>query len=66
MLVGRADAARYSHNAPEFKCTCGIYASKRLDHLRRTQFWQYGNIHGEVSLWGTTVEHEGPILVALR
>lgn len=47
-----------SHAVPSFECTCGIYASKTLDHLRRAQFWQYGSVHGEVSLWGLTVEHE--------
>jgi hypothetical protein len=26
--------------------------------LRRTQFWEYGSIYGEVSLWGSVVEHE--------
>ena len=56
--VRRTHAARLSHDAPEFKCTCGIYASKTLDHLRRTQFWRYGSVHGEVILWGAVVEHE--------
>ena len=50
--------ANIPHDAPEFKCTCGIYGSKSLDQLRRTQFWQYGSIHGEVNLWGSVVEHE--------
>jgi hypothetical protein len=40
------------------KCTCGIYGSKNLNHLRRTQLWQYGGIYGEVNLWGSVVEHE--------
>jgi hypothetical protein len=26
--------------------------------LRRTQYWQFGSIHGEVNLWGSVVEHE--------
>lgn len=51
-------AARPSHYAPQFHCSCGIYASKSLDQLWRTQFWQYGSIHGDVSLWGSLVEHE--------
>jgi hypothetical protein len=43
---------------PEFSCTCGIYASKSLDHLRSTRYWQYGSVHGEVWLWGSVVEHQ--------
>jgi len=54
----RVHTARLSHDAPEFNCTCGIHASKSLAYLRRTQFWQYGSVHGEVSLWGSVVEHE--------
>jgi hypothetical protein len=57
-LVGRARAAHLSHDVPEFNCTCGIYGSKSLDHLRKTQFWQYGSVHGEVRLWGKVVQHE--------
>ena len=55
---GRAHATDLSHDAPQFDCTCGIYGSKSLDHLRRTQYWQYGGVHGEVNLWGSVVEHE--------
>jgi hypothetical protein len=40
------------------KCTCGIYGSKDLDRLRRSQYWQFGGVHGEVNLWGSVVEHE--------
>jgi hypothetical protein len=57
-LVGRAHTADPSHDAPKFDCTCGIYGSKSLHHLRRTQYWQHGGLHGEVSLWGNVVEHE--------
>lgn len=56
-LVG-SQAGCSSHDVPMFECTCGIYASKSLDHLRRGQFWHYGSVHGEVSLWGSCVEHE--------
>jgi hypothetical protein len=38
-------------------CTCGIYAAKSHDHLRRAGYAGFG-IHGEVYLWGTVVEHE--------
>ena len=44
-------------DAPRSDCTCGIYASKTLDQLRRIGHTQ-DRIHGEVRLWGTVVEHE--------
>jgi hypothetical protein len=46
------------HEVPRPDCTCGIYASKSLDHLRRLGYIEH-RIHGEVCLWGTVVEHEG-------
>src|ERR1039458_3876291 len=46
------------HETPQANCTCGIYASKSFDHLRRIGYTQ-DRIHGEVCLWGTVVEHEG-------
>ena len=45
------------HDAPQIDCTCGIYAGKSRDLLRRTGYAGFG-IHGEVYLWGTVVEHE--------
>ncbi|HZU42951.1 MAG TPA: hypothetical protein VE994_09790 [Terriglobales bacterium] len=45
------------HEAPQSDCTCGVYAAKSLDHLRRIGYTQ-DRIHGEVCLWGTVVEHE--------
>lgn len=54
----RARAAATPHDAPEFKCTCGIYASKSLPHLRNLLPEEYGGIYGKVSLWGSVVEHE--------
>lgn len=45
------------HESPRPNCTCGIYASKSLDHLRRLGYTE-SRIHGEVCLWGTVVEHE--------
>jgi hypothetical protein len=44
-------------DAPQSGCTCGIYASKTLDHLRQIGHTQ-NRIHGEVRLWGKVVEHE--------
>jgi hypothetical protein len=38
-------------------CTCGIYAAKSLEHLRKNGYDRCG-IYGEVCLWGTVVEHE--------
>jgi len=43
--------------APQPDCTCGIYASKSLDQLRRIGYTQEF-IRGEVWLWGAVVEHE--------
>lgn len=54
----RDHAPGHSHDAPEFDCSCGIYAAKTLDHLRRTQFWHFGTVRGEVGLWGSVVQHE--------
>jgi len=45
------------HEPPESNCTCGVYASKSFNHLRRIGYTQE-RIHGEVWLWGTVVEHE--------
>lgn len=45
------------HDAPYKTCTCGIYASKSLEHLREYGYDRF-RIHGRVSLWGTVVEHQ--------
>jgi len=45
------------HEAPQMNCTCGIYAAKSRDHLRRTAYGGFG-LQGEVYLWGTVVEHD--------
>jgi hypothetical protein len=55
-IVGRSEAAD-DHDAPQSKCTCGIYAVKTLHHFRSAGYEQFG-IYGEVYLWGTVVEHE--------
>jgi len=44
------------HEAPQVGCTCGIYAAKDIDQLRRIGYCGSG-IYGEVYLWGTVVEH---------
>jgi hypothetical protein len=45
------------NEVPRSDCTCGIYASKSLDHLRQLGYTE-NRIHGEVCLWGTVIEHE--------
>jgi hypothetical protein len=45
------------HDAPHLSCTCGIYASKSLEHFRRPGY-QRSLIYGQVLLWGTIVEHQ--------
>jgi hypothetical protein len=55
--LGRAETAHDANDAPREKCTCGVYASKSLEHLHTTGYERYG-ICGGVNLWGTVVEHE--------
>ena len=57
LLWGRAKAGHSPHDAPQIDCTCGIYASKSLEHLPKYGF-ERSRIHGQVSLWGTVVEHQ--------
>jgi hypothetical protein len=57
-IVGRAEAVHGAHEPPHSDCTCGVYAAKNIEQLRRSGYEQYG-IHGEVYLWGTVVEPEG-------
>jgi hypothetical protein len=56
-IVGRAGVAHDAHEAPQTSCSCGIYASKNREHLRRTGYERFG-ICGDVYLWGSIVEHE--------
>ena len=44
------------NEVPHRKCTCGIYAAKNSEHLRRYGYADRG-ICGQVYLWGTVVEH---------
>jgi hypothetical protein len=55
-IAGRIEADD-AHDAPQAKCTCGVYAAKSLEHLRKNGYDRCG-IYGEVCLWGTVVEHE--------
>jgi hypothetical protein len=45
------------HTPPHRSCSCGIYAAKSFDQLRRIGYAEEG-VHGEVYLWGTVVEHK--------
>ena len=55
-LTASCRASQGSHQPPCLTCSCGVYAAKNLDHLRRIGYADYG-IHGETYLWGTVVEH---------
>jgi len=65
--VCRADASgavsglsKATHNLaelPYFKCTCGVYAARTIEHLHQCGYKRFG-VYGEVYLWGTVVEHE--------
>lgn len=56
-VSGLSRAAHHPAELPYFKCTCGVYAAKTTEHLRQCGYRRFG-VHGEVSLWGTVVEHE--------
>jgi len=56
-LRGHACATHSPHDAPQMNCTCGIYGSKSLEHLPKYGF-ERSRIQGQVSLWGTVVEHQ--------
>jgi hypothetical protein len=45
------------HTPPHGDCSCGIYAAKSFDQLRRIGYAELG-VWGEVYLWGTVVEHQ--------
>lgn len=44
-------------NGPHERCSCGIYAAKDVQHLIETGYMAYGQVHGEVYLWGKIYEH---------
>jgi hypothetical protein len=37
-IVSRAKTAHHAHGAPHVDCTCGVYAAKSLEHLRRNGY----------------------------
>lgn len=56
-LGGHQRAMHSPQDAPHIKCTCGIYASKSLEHLHEYGYSR-SRVHGQASLWGTVVEHQ--------
>jgi len=56
-ISGLSKATHNPDELPHFKCTCGVYAAKTIEHLRQSGYKRFG-VHGEVYLWGTVVEHE--------
>lgn len=56
-ISGLPRFAHDSNQLPHPSCTCGVYAAKTVEHLRQCGYRRFG-VHGEVSLWGTVVEHE--------
>lgn len=56
-IAGLSKATHDPADLPYFKCTCGVYAAKAIEHLHRCGYKQFG-VHGEVYLWGVVVEHE--------
>jgi hypothetical protein len=55
----RLKSAHKVQGIPLLKCSCGIYATKSLNHLRQTPYYcSRSTIYGEVCLWGSVVEHE--------
>ena len=58
-LVARCGAG---HTAPDFDCTCGIYAAKRLElalpyRVGRDEPGTVGRVVGLVALGGDVIEH---------
>lgn len=47
------------HDAPDPRCTCGIYAGRSLDTFERNRpAWPPPTVIGTIALWGRIVEHE--------
>src|SRR5208337_4563567 len=42
-VVRHAEAAHGPHAAPQMNCTCGVYAAKNLEHLRKAGYDRYGH-----------------------
>lgn len=45
----------WGHTAPQLACSCGLYATRQPDLLRRTRS---PAVWGRVALWGRVIEHE--------
>lgn len=45
------------HDAPQKDCTCGIYSTRTLYHLRRAGYGE-PQLFGLVALWGRVIEHD--------
>ena len=56
-LTARCKMASDRHQAPQKRCTCGVYAARSLDQLRDIGYAAFA-IYGEVYLWGVVIEHE--------
>ena len=56
-ISGLSKATHNPAELPSFGCSCGVYAAKTTEHLRRCGYKRFG-VRGEVWLWGTVVEHE--------
>jgi len=49
------------HQAPGENCSCGIYAAKDFEHLKKHGYWDAigdDRVHGDIYLWGKICEHE--------
>lgn len=56
-IVGLSKATHNAAELPYFKCTCGVYAARTMEHLNQCGYKKFG-VRGEVYLWGMVVEHE--------
>lgn len=56
-IAGLSKATHDPAKSPQLNCTCGVYATRTIEHLRQCGYRKFG-IHGEVYLWGRVVEHE--------
>ncbi len=59
-LPGQLDHKHVPHPSPHASCTCGCYAAKDLENLRKIVRFIYTNrlVVGEVSLWGRVIPAE--------
>jgi hypothetical protein len=45
------------HSPPHKGCKCGVYAAKSVEHLAKIGFMRFGEVFGEVTLWGKIWDH---------